>query len=296
MVDYKDLAVMAGDWLLSDEVILTSEPDAPVAHWPLDTNFNDISANSLHGTPSGATLISDPCRGQVATFDGVDDYVVEDVNSPLLDFGTGNWSVCAWVKTTMLGTDGDEDKGVIYAKGGDHDGGIRYGLYVNEEQDTPGRITLITDDDDADKFMVDSSVVVSDGEWHHVVGLRDVNDLHVYIDGILDGTNDNVPVGYDLSGTSQHKAYIGTITDNRDASLYKFFEGSIDDVRIYDYALSDAEVAYLAVEGADILHIPVDSIANIYNEELEGSQWVNFKDFAELAYDWLIEEPKWPPE
>ncbi|MHC4675667.1 MAG: LamG domain-containing protein, partial [Planctomycetota bacterium] len=298
VVDEKDVRVMAGDWLLADEVYPTTPPNNSrlVAHWPLDTDYNDYSGNFFHGTAMGdADLVTDAERGQVLILDGAGDYV--DCGNPAdLDFGTGNWSVCAWVKTTMTGTNDDPDKGVIYGKGGDGGGGHRYGVYVNENQGTPGRITLITDDDN-DKFMVDSSVIVSDGDWHHVVGLRDINDLRLYIDGLPDG-NDILPAGYDLSGTSQHNAYIGTITNHgADPNvLYKYLEGSVDDVRIYDYALSDAEVAYLPDDtpGDGQLHIPVASVANIYNEEPEGEQWVNFMDYAVLADDWLKEEPYWP--
>jgi len=306
VVDACDLQIMANDWLITDVCYPTSPPPiGPIAHWPLDIDFDDISGNGLHGDPNGASLIADPCRGEVATFDG-NDYV--DCGNPtdpcLLDFGTGNWTVCAWVKTTMSGTGGDPNVGVIYAKGGDHSGGHRYGVYVNQNQSAPrGRVNLIIDDNGDDgvgssfgKTEFTGDVVVSDGEWHHVVGLRDGDDLRLYIDGLLDGTDDCA--GYDLSGTHQHNAYIGAVTDNRDpngTTLEKYLEGSVDDVRIYDYALSYGEVRSLV--GLGDLHIPVPSPANIYDHpviEPPGKQAVNFRDFAVLANYWLEEELKWP--
>ena len=57
--------------------------------------------------------------------------------------------------------------------------------------------------------------------------------LNVYIDGIPDGTA-NLPADYDLSGTSQHNAYIGVVTDNSTGAREKYLVGSVDDVRIYD--------------------------------------------------------------
>jgi hypothetical protein len=296
VVDEKDVAAIANDWLLSDDYIPTTEPNAAnlVAHWPLETDYLDYSGSSFHGTRMGdANLISDSDANRpVLVLDGIGDYV--DCGNPGgLDFGTGNWSVCAWVKTTMSGT-GDPNKGVIYAKGGDHDGGHRYGLYVNENQNPQGRLTLVVDDNDV-KVMVDSNVPVNDGDWHHVVGLRDVNDLRVYVDAVIRGTNSSVPAGYDLSGTSQHNAYIGVITDHRDSSLEKFLRGSVYDVRIYTYALSDAEVAWLIdPTPEDDLYVPLVSPANIYDLEAKGLKTVNFRDFGELANDWLKEEPYWP--
>lgn len=191
--------------------------------------------------------------------------------------------------------DTEVDKGVIYAKGGDHGGGQRYGLYVNENQNPQGRATLIADDN-VEKVMVNSSVLVNDGDWHHVAGLRDVNDLRLYVDGLHDGTN-NLPAGYDLSGTHQHNAYIGVVTDHEadpnGTVLEKFLRGSVDDVRIYDYALSDPEVLYLAVEGAPSLHIPLISPAELYDGEPNGFKKVNFKDYSIMANTWL-EKEVWP--
>jgi hypothetical protein len=300
LVNEADSMVLANDYLLRDELITTSPPGSPISQYLFDGNFFD-SVGSNHGTANGnASIITDADRGQVLSLDGVGDYV--DLGNPTdpceLDFGTGDWTVCAWVKTTMSGT-GDLNKGVIYGKGGDWTGGHRYGLYVNENQGTQGRISLIIDDNANDgigssfnKIMVDSSISINDGDWHHVAGLRDVNDLRLYIDGLPDGTN-NLPAGYDLIGTHQHNAYIGTITDNRDASLSKFLRGSVDDARIYGYALSPAEVAYLATGGAAGLHIPIVSDADLYQGEAQGNQWINLRDYSVIA-DQYLDEILWP--
>jgi hypothetical protein len=77
------------------------------------------------------------------------------------------------------------------------------------------------------------------------------------------------------------------------------FPGLVDDARIYNRALTAPEVAYLvdiydSSPGDGWVHVEVDSIANLYNDEPEGLQWINFKDFAILALDWLVKEPTWP--
>jgi len=309
IVDEKDLILVGLDWLLRDELITTVAPDDAnlVAYWPLDTDFLDDSGNNFDGDPNGgAVLVADANRGQVLRLYADGDFV--NCGNPTdpcaLDFGTGNWTVSAWVKTSMRGT-GDDNKGVIYGKGGDQAGGHRYGLYVNEEQGDPqGRVNLVIDDNgndgigsSLDKTQFTGDVVVSDGDWHHVVGLRDGNDLRLYIDGLPNGADDCE--GYDLSGTHQHNAYIGAITAHEDdpngTVIYKYLQGSVDDVRIYDYALSPEEVAYLAVEGAPGLHIPIPSPAELYNKEPQGSQWINLKDYSLIASQYL-EEILWPTE
>jgi hypothetical protein len=69
----------------------------------------------------------------------------------------------------------------------------------------------------------------------------------------------------------------------------------MDDARVYNRALSQAEVAYLAdtSPGDGQLYIPVTSPAELYSGEAAGSRKVNFKDFAVLSTTWL-EEKLWP--
>jgi len=259
-VDEKDIRVLAGDWLLGDEFVASVVPNsgALVAHWPLDTDYQDDSGYGHHGDPcDGAALMTDADRGGVVYLDGAGDLV--DCHNPTdpctLDFGTGDWTVCAWIKTTQSGT-GDQNKGSIIGKGGDNAGGHRYALGLSEESDATEGMVTITTDDNVNKRQATGQVLVNDGEWHHVVGMRDGNSLRVYVDGLTDPAweNNNLPDGYDLSGTHQHNAYIGAITDNRDSSTYKYLRGSVDEVRIYSYALSAGEVAYLATDGGAGIH------------------------------------------
>jgi hypothetical protein len=61
---------------------------------------------------------------------------------------------------------------------------------------------------------------------------------------VLDRTH-YLPYDYDLSGVSQHNAYIGVITDNRNDSPYKYFVGSIDEVCVFACALDAKSVSAL---------------------------------------------------
>ena len=285
IVDEDDLEIMLNDWLLGDYTIYATPPGPAMSQWEFENNVND-SIGGLNGTTRGDPTYAAGQSGQALNLDG-DDYV--DLGNPAeLDFGTVDWSICAWVKTSMTGT-GDENKGVIYAKGGDRSGGIRYSLNVNENQAVQGSIDLVTDDN-VNKREAISSVSVSDGQWHHIVGQRVADTINVYIDGILDGTA-NLPADYDLSGTSQHNAYIGVVTDNSTGAPEKYLVGSVDDVRIYDYALSQEEI--LDVMGVDELYFPLTSPANIYDEEPVNSKQVNEKDRAILDEEWL-QESVWP--
>ena len=103
---------------------------------------------------------------------------------------------------------------------------------------TEGVVTLVTDDD-VTKYVVDSKSKTNDDEWHFVAGQREGATLRIYIDGQLEGTT-AATATYSLAGTKQHNAYIGAITDHTNNVLYKLYNGLIDDVRIYNKALSEA--------------------------------------------------------
>jgi hypothetical protein len=76
-------------------------------------------------------------------------------------------------------------------------------------------------------------------------------------------------------------------------NVANYFDGRIDDVRIYNYGLSQAEVAYIASDGSGTLHLPILSIAEVYQGETPGNQWINFNDYA-LISDKYLEQVLWP--
>ncbi len=94
------------------------------------------------------------------------------------------------------------------------------------------------------------STSVCDGEWHHVAavldsdGSPDVSDVMLYVDGLLD------PVGSSKAMEIYTDVYSGRtrgLTIGAWEPFGSYFEGVIDEVRIYDRALSDDEIAALAL-------------------------------------------------
>jgi hypothetical protein len=84
---------------------------------------------------------------------------------------------------------------------------------------------------------------IGSGAWHHVVGTCDGLALKIYVDGTLQDVNDNEDIA-ETSGVDTD-AYIGhPYSPSND-----YFDGLIDDVRVYNFALSEEEVADLAAYG-----------------------------------------------
>lgn len=123
----------------------------------------------------------------------------------------------------------------------------------------------------------------------------DAKELRVYCNGELQSSKANATAG-DISSPGE-PLYIGAkqqedahAANSASAPIDHYFEGMLDDLRIYDYALSRAEI--LGVIGSD-LYVPLTSLANISDEEPANSKKVNFRDFAVLADQWL-EQQSWP--
>jgi hypothetical protein len=81
---------------------------------------------------------------------------------------------------------------------------------------------------------------VLDGRWHHVLGQKTAQGLEVCVDGVLRGRNPTLsPIVYSLGSN----LYIGKHGD-RKTDFY--FEGTVDDVKIYNRSLSEMEIRALS--------------------------------------------------
>ncbi|MCX5644017.1 MAG: discoidin domain-containing protein [Phycisphaerae bacterium] len=211
-----------------------------LALYAFEGNANDTSGHGLNGTLKQGTYVASGRTGGGSALQVQKAGYVDLGNPPVLDFATGDWALTAWYKNTMTGT-ADADKGTIIGKGGDNTGGKRYALTMSET--TSGVVTLVTDDD-VTKYVTDSKSVTNNDQWHFVVGQRVGTVLQIYIDGNLEGST-TIPAAYNLSGTSQRDAFIGAITYQPDGTLYKLYNGLIDEVHIYNRALSQGEILFL---------------------------------------------------
>ena len=86
-----------------------------------------------------------------------------------------------------------------------------------------------------------SETVITDGQWHHVGLVYDLDSLHrrLYVDGILVAEDPTIVSGVPSDGG----LHIGA---SNDLDAGTFFFGLIDDIRIYNVALNPDEIASLA--------------------------------------------------
>jgi sialidase-1 len=94
-----------------------------------------------------------------------------------------------------------------------------------------------------------------DGRWHHLALRRGGGRLPLFVDGTAASTAD---VPGSVSRNAPFGVHIGQRMDSR-----AFFTGAIDDVRVWDRALTDEEIkAGRALAGNVVLWLPMDHVSN----------------------------------
>jgi hypothetical protein len=208
-----------------------------VGHWPLDngsgTTATDVSGNGNDGTLQNMDPATDWITGVIGSyaldFDGADDFV--DLFSPgILRLDGSSMTVSAWIRVNSF----TEPFHTVVSWGDDtwrlHRAGlsntIRFG--INGYSNPPsGGVSGTTD--------------VTDGQWYHIVGVFDdlANELSIYTNSIRENVSS---YNYSIGDTSVSGVRIG---HNAMRSGDRHWNGSIDDIRIYNRALSDCEVQAL---------------------------------------------------
>ena len=211
----------------SSRKILPMNKEGLVLYMPVDCNMMNIVADCSgklnHGTRYGATITNNGKIGQGLQFDGIDDYVDCGIHSSLNIIN--EITVEAWVKN--LGSPGTY-KYLISR------GGYQYHLYTGSS----GNISFfIKDADGTGNKGVWDAESIWDGNWHYITGLADGSKVRLFVDGSEVGTSGNYSgsIVSHIGGT----LHLGGIAPS---SMPHFYKGKIDEIKIYNRALSPEEV------------------------------------------------------
>ncbi|GIX06669.1 MAG: hypothetical protein KatS3mg115_1072 [Candidatus Poribacteria bacterium] len=201
----------------------------------------DTSGLEHHGETMGDPVWTQGRNGGGLEFDGVDDEVrVPD--SDALEFPE-DFTLAVWIRTTAA----PPEPPAIITKGYHDRSNTRpwYLLYYRPA----GTMTLYLRSLGAVNTIADGVTPINDGEWHHVVGMKVGNEARVYIDGALDGS---APLGEeDVYGGNDYPLVFMRHYD-------RHLAGAIDEVAIFNRALSEDELRQLRDRGAESF-LSVDS-------------------------------------
>jgi hypothetical protein len=194
-----------------------------VGHWKLDGDAND-SAGSNHGTLLGnPTWVNDPQRGWCLDLDGDGDYVDVGQDSSLTF--TDEITLSCWIKVRAF----DRNWNAIITKGDD---------WVLARTRDDNRVAFLCLGLAGGGWPEVYSGDVNDGNWHHIAGVYDGASLSLYQDG---GSVDSRAV-HGRINSNWRQVLIG---ENGQAAN-RFWNGLIDDVRLYNRPLAAEEIGVLA--------------------------------------------------
>ena len=249
-------------------VLLAQIPtDGLVAYYPFNGNANDESNFGNDGIVFGAALTEDRFgnSNKAYLFDGVDDYIFCDSANGIL--GHKEITISVWVN--YFGHPTYESDVVLSTLESNESGG--YQIHFN---DGISILKFVYRDGFLPARYTNTNTLLELNTWYHFVAKLEYVDSvltgFVYLNGILDNTViQNDTVAYNLTENLR----IG-VTYNLE--LERYFKGKIDDIRIYNRALSDFEIQSLYIEDdstvIDPLSVTITDSNNIScNGAMDGS-------------------------
>lgn len=193
--------------------------NCPVADWRFSESSGntayDSSVNGNNGTINGATW----SEGGLS-FDGVDDYV-EVPHSSSLNISGSEITLEAWIKTNTLPSAAGERWQIL----GKADA---YALQIADGGGGKARVWL----GPLTTYVQTDSPEISTGLWYHLVGVYDSSSVKIYINGVL--KKEVSKTGN--QATSSNNLIIGARIPGG------YFNGIIDEARVYNRALSTGEI------------------------------------------------------
>ena len=226
-----------------------------LAYYPFNGNANDASGNGYDGTPSGGVTYTADRFGNpnsAVSFDGINGLIT----TPQLNFaGSTTVSVSLWLKANVQA----QSPATYYLAIDNTAFGVAHSYYPYPQ---PGLNQI--------GFGVQSGTTpgtaggyITPGNWYHFVGTYDGTTIRAYINGSLiqqtslsgPMNNPNSPLNFGSLSPSPY-----------------YWNGSLDDVRVYNRALTGSEVTQLYGGGCpdidgDGVCDDVDNCPNVYNPD-----------------------------
>ncbi len=240
-----------------------------VAFYPFNNSANDESGNNNNGTASGVTSVADRHGNANSAFyfDGLNDFIRIPVNT-ILNFQNAI-TINFWIKSAEF----FEREAYPLSHGNWEN---RWKVSITNKKI---RWTIKTSSGIKD---LDSEIELEPNKLYNVCALYNGRDIELYIDGELDAFSD-------FSGTlltTPIDLMIGQVLPNN--TEYNF-KGTLDDIRIYNYAISYNRIKNLydiptSLRAQNTIKLPVqNNLYQNYPNPFNAATLISF-DLKELSY------------
>jgi len=209
-------------------------PDATTKGlWHMNNNWYDSSPNAKNGIAYSATFTTASKLGSHAgNFDGSNDYVYMNVYGNYY-FTSAPFTITAWIKPTSLPTTSYSYYPVMCSGNPNSLPAMNFWVTYNGG---PKLRFILRDSAAAGYSEVYGATTLTANTWYHIAAVRDGATMKVYLNGFLDGSNPNGPLG--SVGSTSDVVYLGMMS----YSTSYYFKGILDEVRISTTALSAADI------------------------------------------------------
>ena len=236
------LVLAAAAWAVSASGACVPSPAGLVGWWPGEGNANDIIGTDNGILQGGATANAAGEVGQAFSLDGTNSYVQISDNAALRPT---NLTVEAWVLFRSLNSAGNATAGQQYIVFKQNTRSSNFeGYYLAKERRSGGDVFVFDVSSAAGQVVeVASSPMIATGVWYHVAAMRGSNFIQLFVNGqsVAQATVSfaqdygNFPLYFGTSGQSYWD---------------RKFSGLLDEVSLYNRALSSTEVAAIYSAGA----------------------------------------------
>ena len=280
--DGQTIMQRAIEWAASD----SSEALGAVGHWMLDetsgTTAADSSGNGHDGTHENGTILGESAViGAGARFDGTNDRVRIPDDPAFSSHASTGLTAAAWIRVHNFDTDGNgQARQPIVSKG--YLSEFEWALMVYD--DGRAEFTTWQADGSAHSAAVGGSIQLE--QWVHVAGTHEPGvATRVYVNGV-EVNSDTTFVGSTHDGTRD--LFIATLES------FQYLNATIDDVRVYDRALTAEEIATLVNSSGLVAHwkldetngaTAVDSVGGLDGTLINGPLWTTGQLDGALDFD-----------
>lgn len=201
--------------------------DGLIAFYPFNGNANDLSGNNNNGVLIGATSTTDRkgSPNSAYNFDGISNYIEVPHNTTLNI--KDEISISVWINP--VNTNGDQriiDKTTVSQ-------GDAYMIDTRPSQE----LRFIVGNPNPSNPPMTSAIISQSNKWYYIVTTYDKSNVKFYIDGVLVSTFPQT--GQSTTNTNPIRIGANSILNGN------WFNGKIDDIRIYNRILSNAEIQRL---------------------------------------------------
>jgi len=200
-----------------------------IAYFPLDGNAMDMSINHLNGTTYN-TSVTDGIINNALLFNGNNSKVISSTNNRGIN---DTLTVSAWFKTNH--TNSLPYSFIVAKYNWITDKGFHLAIKNN-------KIMFAGRNTGGQYIRIDSYRQVTDGKWHFALGRIQGNTWELWVDGVYQGAVSGSAYNPALANSEPLTIGYYNLGDNGN---HLYFDGSIDEVRIYNRALNQNEIDYL---------------------------------------------------